>query len=115
MSSEDEFTTDDALSSEEDQQYHHHGRARAVAAVSVPAAAAAPSGGRRSSTAKPRRWQLQEDRLLTAAVHQCGEANWKSIAAKVGTRNHVQCLQRWKKVRGSPGSAVGLPGEIIIW
>eukprot|EP00752_Nemacystus_decipiens_P011228 g9978.t1 len=85
MSSEEEYTTDD-LSSEEDQ--HHH--------RPVTTAPAALSG--RKSTAKPRRWQPHEDKLLTAAVHQCGEANWKSIASKVGTRNHVQCLQRWKKV-----------------
>lgn len=95
MSSEEEYTTDD-LSSEED---HHHRR--------PPAAAAALSG--RKSTAKPRRWQPHEDKLLTAAVNQCGEANWKSIASKVGSRNHVQCLQRWKKVRGS-GVAGGRPG-----
>lgn len=91
MSSEEEYTTDD-LSSEEDQ--HHRGGGGAP----VPAAAAAAGSFGRKSTSKPRRWQPYEDKLLTAAVNQCGEANWKSIASKVGSRNHVQCLQRWKKV-----------------
>ena len=27
-----------------------------------------------------------------------GTRNWKGIAAEVGTRNHVQCRQRWQKV-----------------
>merc|ERR1712070_256158 len=27
-----------------------------------------------------------------------GESKWRAIAKRVGTRNHVQCLQRWKKV-----------------
>ena len=99
MSSEEEYTTDD-LSSEEDQ--HHR---RPLTAAPAPAPAAASSS--RKSTAKPRRWQPHEDKLLTAAVNQCGEANWKSIASKVGSRNHVQCLQRWKKVRGSYRSACG--------
>ncbi|CAM9720704.1 unnamed protein product [Choristocarpus tenellus] len=51
----------------------------------------------KSSTA-PRRWDSQEDRRLTMAVQRHGEANWKAIALHVGSRNHVQCLQRWKKV-----------------
>lgn len=29
---------------------------------------------------------------------QFSEARWKDIASLVETRNHVQCLQRWKKV-----------------
>ncbi|CAN0465059.1 unnamed protein product, partial [Ectocarpus sp. 12 AP-2014] len=32
--------------------------------------------------------------------------NWKEIAAEVKTRNHVQCLQRWKKVL-TPGLVKG--------
>lgn len=31
-------------------------------------------------------------------VHCHEQTNWKEIAAEVGSRNHVQCLQRWKKV-----------------
>ena len=32
------------------------------------------------------------------AVETHGEKQWKSIAEHVPGRNHVQCLQRWKKV-----------------
>lgn len=46
----------------------------------------------------PRRWNPSEDRRLAESVKAHGEVNWKAIAAKVGSRNHVQCLQRWKKV-----------------
>lgn len=31
-------------------------------------------------------------------LEQFSEARWKDIASLVETRNHVQCLQRWKKV-----------------
>ena len=51
-------------------------------------------GGRR----KPRRWTKQEDESLRRAVAIHGEKHWKDIARSVETRNHVQCLQRWKKV-----------------
>ena len=37
---------------------------------------------------------------------QHGECNWKAIAASVGSRNHMQCLQRWKKVL-KPGITKG--------
>lgn len=40
-----------------------------------------------------------EDDRLRAAINEYGECNWKAIAKRVATRNHVQCLQRWKKVR----------------
>lgn len=86
-SAEEDYTTDDQSSEEE----HHQEQA-------APFAGAAGAALGRKPTAKPRRWQPHEDELLTAAVNQCGEANWKSIAERVGSRNHVQCLQRWKKV-----------------
>ena len=47
---------------------------------------------------KPRRWTKQEDESLRRAVAIHGEKHWKDIARSVETRNHVQCLQRWKKV-----------------
>ncbi|CAN0317308.1 unnamed protein product [Ectocarpus sp. 13 AM-2016] len=56
-----------------------------------------PSTHKKAST-RPRRWQPAEDKKLTLAVKESGEKDWKSIALKVGSRNHVQCLQRWKKV-----------------
>ncbi|KAG5184475.1 Homeodomain-like protein, partial [Tribonema minus] len=46
----------------------------------------------------PRKWAPDEDERLNAAVQAHGATKWKRIAAQVGTRNHVQCLQRWKKV-----------------
>lgn len=46
----------------------------------------------------PRRWTQEEDDSLSAAVSHYNGRNWKSIAAMVPTRSHVQCLQRWKKV-----------------
>lgn len=89
MSSEEDYTTDDQSSEEE----HHQDQGPPFTGTG--GVAAAPG---RKPTAKPRRWEPHEDELLTAAVKQCGEANWKSIAERVGSRNHVQCLQRWKKV-----------------
>lgn len=41
----------------------------------------------------------EEDERLRAAIDENGECNWKAIAKRVGSRTHVQCLQRWKKVR----------------
>ena len=47
---------------------------------------------------EPRRWSGEEDAALRKAVSRHGEKNWKAIAESVPGRNHVQCLQRWKKV-----------------
>ncbi|KAG5185686.1 Homeodomain-like protein, partial [Tribonema minus] len=44
------------------------------------------------------RWTAEEDERLRKAVQRHGEWHWKLIAADVGSRDHVQCLQRWKKV-----------------
>lgn len=93
MPSEEDYTTDDSSDDEVGQ--------RNAAGTAARAAAAGPSdtpAHTRKKTTPPRRWQPHEDKLLRAAVKQSGEANWKAIASKVGTRNHVQCLQRWKKV-----------------
>ena len=46
----------------------------------------------------PQKWTKEEDELLKNAVKQFGEKNWKDIASRIPGRNHVQCLQRWKKV-----------------
>ncbi|KAJ8600198.1 hypothetical protein CTAYLR_001989 [Chrysophaeum taylorii] len=48
--------------------------------------------------ARPRRWTDAEDAALCEGVRKFGERTWKSIALAVGTRDHMQCLQRWKKV-----------------
>ena len=36
--------------------------------------------------------------MLRRAVQTLGEKNWRNIAEQVPGRDHVQCLQRWKKV-----------------
>mmetsp|Transcript_11724 Transcript_11724/g.13484 ORF Transcript_11724/g.13484 Transcript_11724/m.13484 type:complete len:689 (-) Transcript_11724:843-2909(-) len=48
-------------------------------------------------SAPPRRWTEEEDNLLRAAVKKHKERNWKAISKDVPGRNHVQCLQRWRK------------------
>jgi hypothetical protein len=55
---------------------------------------------------QPRRWTQEEDDKLRDAVKEFGEVNWKAIAERVASRNHVQCLQRWKKVL-KPGLVKG--------
>jgi len=44
-----------------------------------------------------RRWTPDEDERLRQAVAMFGDKPWKDIAAVVGTRDNVQCLQRWRK------------------
>ena len=51
-----------------------------------------------SGKATPRKWSPEEDELLRVAVEFHDGRNWKAIAELVPGRNHVQCLQRWKKV-----------------
>eukprot|EP00904_Undaria_pinnatifida_P009906 jgi/Undpi1/6045/HiC_scaffold_2.g01319.m1 len=80
-SEEEEYTTDETSDEEEED----------------PNRQSTSISGRKSSK-PPRRWQASEDRRLAESVKLHGEANWKAIASKVGSRNHVQCLQRWKKV-----------------
>ena len=40
-------------------------------------------------------WTKEEDVLLENAVKQYGYKHWKEIAQEVGTRNAVQCRQRY--------------------
>ncbi|CAB1119213.1 MYB [Ectocarpus sp. CCAP 1310/34] len=83
--------------------------AAAVAATAAAAAAAAAGGGLdnpRLKRNKPVKWSAEEDRRLRDAVVRFSEARWKDIASLVQTRNHVQCLQRWKKVL-KPGLVKG--------
>ena len=74
---------------------------------------AAPKASKSSIAAgkrqKPSFWTKEEDNLLKQAVAKCKESNWKDIAAMVGTRNHMQCLQRWMKVL-TPGEVM-----IVVW
>ncbi|CAN0159179.1 unnamed protein product, partial [Discosporangium mesarthrocarpum] len=55
---------------------------------------------------KPVKWTAAEDKRLREAVQKYDETRWKDIARMVATRNHVQCLQRWKKVL-KPGLVKG--------
>lgn len=50
------------------------------------------------STAIPRRWTPEEDDRLLQAVKLFGEVDWKLNSDFVGTRDNVQCRQRWQKV-----------------
>lgn len=44
------------------------------------------------------RWTVAQDEALKSAVDKFEGRNWKAIAELVPGRDHVQCLQRWKKV-----------------
>jgi nuclear transport factor 2 (NTF2) superfamily protein len=56
------------------------------------------------------KWTPEQDEQLKKAVEKYKESNWKSIAKMVDGRNHVQCLQRWKKVL-QPGLIKGMWSE----
>ena len=63
-------------------------------------------GGRGGEKRAPKRWTKAEDQLLRQAVQELGERQWKTIAERVPGRNHVQCLQRWRKAL-APGLKKG--------
>eukprot|EP00924_Labyrinthula_sp_SR-Ha-C_P001608 maker-scaffold_18-snap-gene-3.2-mRNA-1 protein AED:0.00 eAED:0.00 QI:342/1/1/1/1/1/2/96/400 len=44
------------------------------------------------------KWSQEQDDALRIAVKKWDGRNWKAIAELVPGRDHVQCLQRWKKV-----------------
>lgn len=54
------------------------------------------------ASTKPRtgakKWTPEQDDALRQAVKKHNATNWKAIAEDVPGRDHVQCLQRWKKV-----------------
>lgn len=52
------------------------------------------------------RWTKEQDTALKNAVRKYDGRNWKAIAQLVDGRDHVQCLQRWKKVL-QPGLVKG--------
>ena len=66
----------------------------------------APASSRSSVAAgkrkAPMKWTKEEDdrlRVAVAKIKASGSGKlWKEVAEKVGTRNHMQCLQRWMKV-----------------
>ena len=78
--------------------------------VANAAGGAPPAPPRRKKTPQerdpPRLWSKEEDALLKQSVADFKEKSWKKIAERVPNRNHVQCLQRWKKVL-APGLKKG--------
>ncbi|GBG25594.1 Transcription factor MYB3R-5 [Hondaea fermentalgiana] len=44
------------------------------------------------------KWTNEQDEALRRSVEQHNGTGWKNIAKFVPGRDHVQCLQRWKKV-----------------
>ncbi|GBG34263.1 Transcription factor MYB3R-2 [Hondaea fermentalgiana] len=60
-----------------------------------------------SSKVAGKRWTAKQDEQLRKAVNKFKSSNWKAIAQCVEGRNHVQCLQRWKKVL-QPGLIKGM-------
>jgi len=58
-----------------------------------------------------RRWTVEQDEELRLAVEAFNGQNWKAIANMVNDRDHVQCLQRWKKVL-QPGLVKGMWTDI---
>ena len=55
-------------------------------------------GRRKKDKKDPKKWTEQEDEQLRKAVKEFGEKQWQEIAERIPGRNHVQCLQPWKKV-----------------
>ena len=53
--------------------------------------------GARKPGVVPNMWSTEEDAALEVAVKKHGDSNWRKIAEEIPGRNHLQCLQRWKK------------------
>jgi len=53
--------------------------------------------GARKPGVVPNMWSTEEDAALQASVEKHGDKNWRAIAEDIPGRNHLQCLQRWKK------------------
>lgn len=54
--------------------------------------------GARKPGVVPNMWSAEEDEMLAKAVKKHGDNNnWREVAEEVPGRNHLQCLQRWKK------------------
>jgi len=74
----------------------------------------APASSRSSIAAgkrkAPQKWSKEEDDRLRSAVTRIKASGsgklWKEVSEAVGTRNHMQCLQRWMKVL-APGLTKG--------
>lgn len=56
------------------------------------------SSSKKARNSYASRWTKEQDEALRVAVDKFEGRNWKAIAELVPGRDHVQCLQRWKKV-----------------
>merc|ERR1719460_3512492 len=72
--------------------------------LAVGASSASPNGAKDRTT--PRRWNVDEDQRLRAAVQMHGARNWRGISMLVRGRSAVQCSQRYLKVL-APGIKKG--------
>ena len=68
-----------------------------IALAAAAAAKVATANSSRRVRAATREWTDEEDARLVHAVKAFGGKNWKGIAALVGTRDFMQCNQRWRK------------------
>ncbi|CAK9083318.1 Transcription factor MYB3R-4 (Myb-related protein 3R-4) (Protein ENHANCED DEFECTIVE CYTOKINESIS), partial [Durusdinium trenchii] len=66
-----------------------------------------PQAGKARKKRTAKRWTEEQDNQLRAGVAKYKAQNWKMIAGMVDGRDHVQCLQRWKKVL-QPGLVKGM-------
>ena len=97
----DSLTEEDEEEAEEDEGKDEEGEEGSVGATGA-------AGGRAGAGGKEmRRWTAEQDDALRAAVALHRGQNWKAIAQMVEGRDHVQCLQRWKKVL-QPGLVKGM-------
>lgn len=103
------------LDEEEDEEISPMKRSSSSAASSVASSESTEDDDNSSSSGldasgkkkTARRWTPEQDEMLRNAVEKHNGQNWKAIANLVQGRDHVQCLQRWKKVL-QPGLVKGM-------
>ena len=97
------------LPGQEGNNFHHPAVLQVVSADSLmenssrPAQVSVVQYGNAASLQQPKkwvRWSDHEDQMLSRAVDQWGENNFRYISEQIfhGTRTEVQCKNRWKKV-----------------
>ena len=95
-SDEESESLNDALESDDE-----------ACSIDAPDSPEAGAAGSSDPNKLKRRWTPQQDEELRVAVAKHNGQNWKAIARMVEGRDHVQCLQRWKKVL-QPGLVKGM-------
>ncbi|KAL7436191.1 hypothetical protein ACHAXH_007167 [Discostella pseudostelligera] len=105
------------LPGQEGNNFHHPAVLQVVSADSLmenssrPAQVSVVQYGNAASLQQPKkwvRWSDHEDQMLSRAVDQWGENNFRYISEQIfhGTRTEVQCKNRWKKAL-QPGLVKG--------